>query len=97
MSLPAAPRSNVRPTAGFVAELRDLAISGLAHMYRPAHGLFAFRVRRRGEEFLLEGSSHRYTAIALIGLAGEDEAVQASVLAGIGVREACAPTISMPW
>jgi hypothetical protein len=73
-----------------VAELRDLAIRGLARMYRPADGLFAFRVRRRGEEFLVEGSSHRYTAIALIGLAGEDEAVQASVLAGIGVREACA-------
>jgi len=42
----------------------------------------------------LEGSSHRYTAIALIGLAAEEEAVQASVLAGIGVREVCARLIS---
>jgi hypothetical protein len=59
-------------------------------MYRPKDGLFAFCVRCRGQELLLEGLSRRYTAIALIGLAGEDEAVQASVLAGIGVREACA-------
>jgi hypothetical protein len=59
-------------------------------MYRPNEGLFAFRVRRRGAELLLEGSSHRYTAIALIGLATEDGAVQESVLAGVGLREACA-------
>lgn len=77
-----------------VSPLRALAIRGLARMYRPEDGLFAFRVRRRGEKLLLEGSSHRYTAIALIGLAGEDEAVQASVLAGIGVREACARLVS---
>jgi hypothetical protein len=71
-----------------------MAIRGLAQMYRPNEGLFAFRIRRRGEELLLEGSSHRYTAIALIGLAGEDEAAQASVLAGIGVREACGRLLS---
>lgn len=71
-----------------------MAIRGLARMYRPEDGLFAFRVRRRREELLLEGSSHRYTAIALIGLAGEDKAVQASVLAGIGVREGCARLVS---
>ena len=77
-----------------MSRLRDMAIRGLARMYRPNEGLFAFRIRRRGEELLLEGSSHRYTAIALIGLAGEDEAVQASVLAGIGVREACGRLLS---
>ena len=71
-----------------------MAIRGLARMYRPSEGIFAFRVRRGGEELLLEGSSHRYTAIALIGLAGESEAVQASVLAGIGAREACARLVS---
>lgn|SRR5262245_2790213 len=90
MSMPDPLRSNVRPMVSLVAELRDLAIRGLAHMYRPEVGLFAFRVRRRRKGLVLEGSSRRYTAIALIGLAGEDEAVQASVLAGIGVREACA-------
>jgi hypothetical protein len=52
--------------------------------------VFAFRVRRARDGILLEGSSARYTAIALIGLAGEDEAAQASVLAGSVVRDACA-------
>jgi hypothetical protein len=63
-------------------------------MYRPKERLFAFRIRRTGEAPILEGSSHRYTAIALIGLAGEDEPVQTSVLAGIGVREASARLVS---
>jgi hypothetical protein len=94
MSLPAPSTSNVRPVGGLVAELRGLAIQGLTRMYRPEQGLFAFRIRRRGEALLLEGSSRRYTAIALIGLSGEDEAVQASVLAGTGVREACARLVS---
>jgi hypothetical protein len=84
----------MRPPVTPVSRLRALAIRGLARMYRPEEGLFAFRVRRRGEKLLLEGSSHRYTAMALIGLAGEDEAVQASVLAGIGVREACARLVT---
>ncbi len=84
----------MRPPVTPVSPLRAMAIRGLARMYRPQNGLFAFRVRRQGEELLLEGSSHRYTAIALIGLAGEEEQVQASVLAGIGVREACARLVS---
>src|SRR2546426_476893 len=94
MSLRAPSASTVRPRIMFVAELRDLAIRGLARMYRPEEGLFAFRIQRRGEELALEGTSLRYTAIALIGLAGEDEAVQASVLAGIGVQDACARLVS---
>lgn len=84
----------MRPPVTPVSRLRAMAIRGLARMYRPENGLFAFRVRRRGERLLVEGSSHRYTAIALIGLAGEEEAVQASVLAGIGAREACARLVS---
>jgi hypothetical protein len=94
MSLPAPSTSNVQPVVGLVAELRRLAIQGLTRMYRPEQGLFAFRIRRRGEALLLEGASRRYTAIALIGLASEAEAVQASVLAGAGVREACARLVS---
>lgn len=72
------------------ARLRDLAVRGLTRMYRPDEGLFAFRVRCSNEKVVLEGSSPRYTAIALIGLAGETESVQKSVLAGVGVQDACA-------
>src|SRR5437762_10767375 len=94
MSLPAPSTSTVHPPVTPVSRLREMAIRGLSRMYRPDEGLFAFRVRRTGEELVLEGSSPRYTAIALIGLAGEAEAVQASVLGGIGVREACARLVS---
>jgi hypothetical protein len=94
MSLPAPSTSPLHAPVTSMSRLRDMAIRGLARMYRPNEGLFAFRIRRRGEDLPLEGSSHRYTAIALIGLASEDEAVQASVLAGIGVREACARLVS---
>src|SRR5262245_29247039 len=90
MGLSAPSISRVRPLLGPVAGLRDLAIRGLARMYRPEEGLFAFRVRRTREALVLEGSSLRYTAIALIGLAGEEEAVQAFVLGGAGLRDACA-------
>jgi hypothetical protein len=84
----------MRQTVRSVGELRELALRGLARMYRPADGLFAFRIRRRGEDLILEGSSHRYTAIALIGLAGEHEAAQASVLAGVGARAACSRLVN---
>ena len=94
MSLPAPSPSTVRLSVTLMSRLRDLAIRGLARMYRPNEGLFAFRIRRAGEGLTLEGSSHRYTAIALIGLAGEDETVQTAVLAGIGVREAYARLVS---
>jgi hypothetical protein len=90
MGIPAPAPSTVRPPIPTVSRLRDLAIQALSRMYRPGQGLFAFRLRRAGDTLILEGSSRRYTAIALIGLAGEDEAVQGSVLAGIGAREACA-------
>jgi hypothetical protein len=74
----------------FVARLRERALRGLARMYRPDEGLFAFRIGRSGKELILQGVSPRYTAIALIGLAGEEEAVQRSVLGGRTAREACA-------
>ena len=90
MSTPAPCAANERSMVGTISQLRDLAIHGLARMYRTKDGLFAFTLRRRGKELFLEGSSVRYTAIALIGLANEDETVQASVLCGTGVRGACA-------
>jgi hypothetical protein len=90
MNRPVPSLSTMRQSIRSVTELRELALHSLARMYRPADGSFAFRIRRRGETLLLEGSSHRYTAVALIGLAGEDEAAQVSVLAGSGIRDACA-------
>jgi hypothetical protein len=66
-----------------------MALRGLARMYRREEGLFAFRIRRKRSDVLLEGASLRYTAIALIGLAGEDEAAQAAVLEGAVTRDAC--------
>ncbi len=89
MSLPFPSAWNARSPVMLVPQLRELAIRNLAQMYRPDKGLFVFRVRRTAKQLVFEGSSPRYTAIALIGLAGEEEAVQASVLAGVGVREAC--------
>jgi hypothetical protein len=49
-------------------------------MYLPEERLFVFRLRKNGEEIIREGLSRRYTAIALIGLAGEGKSVSASVL-----------------
>lgn len=60
-------------TADLVRRLRALAIEGLPRMYRRDLGLFAFRVRRHTTGVVMEGLSHRYTAIVLLGLAGEAE------------------------
>ena len=70
-----------------VAELRALAIRGLPGMFDAEAGLFAFRVRRDGDKVLREGLSRRYTAITLVGLAGEAPEVARRVLAGKSVRE----------
>jgi hypothetical protein len=95
MSLSAPSTSPVPPVVASVARLREMAIRGLARMYRPDEGLFAFRLRRAGDgSSILEGSSLRYSAIVVIGLAREEEAVQESILAGGGVRNACARLVS---
>lgn len=72
-----------------VAELRSLAVRALGRMYRPDAGLFAFRLRRTANGDILEGVSRRYTAIVLIGLAGEAEETAAEILAGRSPRQAC--------
>ncbi len=66
--------------ADFISQLRNLAIRSLKRMYIPKERLFVFCLRKNGEEIIREGLSRRYTAIALIGLAGEGESVSASVL-----------------
>lgn len=74
---------------GFVSRLRALAIRGLRRMYLPDERLFVFRVRRTNDGIVSEGFSRRYTAIALIGLAGEEKIVSESVLAGQTLHAVC--------
>ena len=69
--------------------LRALAVRALARMFRPRERLFAFRLRRDSGRDVLAGTSRRYTAIALIGLAGEAEETVAAVLAGREPQDVC--------
>ncbi len=73
-----------------VAGLRGIALRGLAAMYRPEAGLFPLRVRREGAKIVAEGESLRYTAIAVIGLAGEAPETVSTVLAGGKLSDVCA-------
>ena len=72
-----------------VHQLRGLALRALARMYVPERRLFAFRLRRTDGGNRREGVSRRYTAVALIGLAGELPSVAGRVLAGHDVSEVC--------
>jgi len=58
-------------------------------MYRPGERLFAFRLRRTAGRDVLEGASRRYTATALIGLAGEPESTVSAILSGHDPRDVC--------
>jgi hypothetical protein len=69
--------------------LRSLAIQSLAKMYLPEERLFVFRLRQEGASVIPEGISSRYTAIALIGLAGESDDVITSVLGQDSVMDVC--------
>jgi hypothetical protein len=77
-----------------VRRLRRLAVAELSRMYRPEERLFAFRVRRTPDGIISEGLSRRYTAIALIGLAKESDAVVAKVLAGGRLWDVCGRLIA---
>jgi hypothetical protein len=72
--------------AAFVAELRALSMSGLPMMFDPGRGLFSFTVRRQDGALRRAGMSGRYTAITLLGLAGEHPEQVAQVLAGGSVE-----------
>ncbi len=63
-------------------------------MYRPEKRLFAFRLRRNGQGDILEGVSRRYTATALIGLAGEDQHIAAEVLGNHSRQDVCGRLIA---
>ena len=74
--------SNSAGRASFVSRLRSIAVKGLGRMYLPDSKRFVFCVRRNGERIIPEGASRRYTAITLIGLAGEAEETIKSALGG---------------
>lgn len=77
-----------------VRRLRSLAVHSLLRMYRPEEQLFAFRLRRNAQSEVLEGVSRRYTATALIGLAGEDRHIAAEVLGNHSPEEVCGRLIA---
>jgi hypothetical protein len=64
-----------------VDRLRRIALGALPRMFRSEEGLFAFRLRRVSGHDVLEGTSGRYTAIVLIGLARWPERI-AQILPG---------------
>ncbi|MCX5673899.1 MAG: hypothetical protein NTX87_02725 [Planctomycetota bacterium] len=69
--------------------LRDIAVQALKRMYLPEQRVFAFRIRRSGSGDQLEGVSHRYTAIVLLGLTAEPDRTACDILAGHTVHEVC--------
>jgi hypothetical protein len=83
---PSLPAAATTGTAAFLEHLRALAFSGLPRMYRPEEKRFMFRLRRTPDGVVSEGTSRRYTAITLIGLAEEDEAAATRVMAGHAPR-----------
>jgi len=80
-------------TGELVARLRRMAVDALARMYRPGERLFAHHLRREGGLDVLEGVSARYTATALIGLAGEADCRVAAALAGQDPVDVCGALI----
>jgi len=72
-----------------IRTLRSIAVHSLARMYRPKEKLFAFRLRKNGRDEVLEGISRRYTAIALIGLAGKDRQIVSEVLGKHNLQDVC--------
>jgi hypothetical protein len=73
--LPAAAR-----TWRVVPDLRAIALRLLRRMYHDDLHLFCYRLASREGEIKVEGVSHRYTAIALIGLATQNKDVSDHVL-----------------
>ncbi|MCH7747835.1 MAG: hypothetical protein IH939_07030 [Acidobacteria bacterium] len=87
--MPTAQPVKTDPLGTTVADLRALALRALARMYRSEHRLFLFAVRHRGAKPVVEGVRRRYTAMTLLGLAGEDESAAPQALGGEDVHALC--------
>jgi hypothetical protein len=72
--------------AATVAELRAMALRGLARMYDRKAGQFIFCVRKSESGIAPEGLSDRYTSMTAIGLAGEEPDAVRSILGGDTLR-----------
>jgi hypothetical protein len=72
-----------------VSCMRDIGLASLARMYCPEERLFHFRLARNAHGIVPQGLSHRYTAIALIGLAGESPQTAAAVLGKHSAHDVC--------
>jgi len=67
--------------------LKGFALKSLGPMYDRQKGLFHFQVRKTCNGVVTAGISRRYSAITLIGLAGEEESVGREVLSGDAPEE----------
>ena len=81
--------SNNQTISELIQTLRSIAVSSLSRMYIPQERLFVYRLRKNGPAEVLEGVSRRYTAIALIGLSGEDEHIVKQVLGDHSLENVC--------
>jgi len=91
-----AAEATLTTASGFepVRPLRALALRALPRMYEPSLERFVFRVRRTPGGVASEGASFRYTAITLIGLAGETEAAATRALRGQRPAAVCSSLVA---
>ena len=90
-SLDSVPR--VASDMDVLSLLREYAIKGLQRMYRPEDCQFVFCLRKTNRGIVPEGTSRRYTSIALIGLAGETPETQFAATHGDGTKKVCGQLI----
>lgn len=84
-----APRSAQHPFDGTEA-LCALALGSLRQMYRPEKKRFAFRLRQAHPQAIVEGTSFRYTAIVVIGLARAPKNAVKVAIHGDTLENVCA-------
>jgi hypothetical protein len=80
--------------ADLMGRLRPLALRSLARMYRREERLFVFRLRRMAKDIASEGLSRRYSAISVIGLAGDPTVDARAVLGGHDLHDVCGRLMS---
>ncbi len=77
-----------------IPELKSLACDLLGRMFIPQKRFFAFRLKRKQNSDVLEGTSRRYTATVLIGLANENDDITRPIFGETDKFEICDKLIS---